>query len=183
MTFVYRSKLVEVKSGYFSDSLGVGIKEPSGLLHVVGGDFIHQSGIAFFDHKPLVSGVPIMLSGEAESVDLSNYVQFQNIENLSGVLNSRIESVNEANNNLITGLSGSLQSQINNLNISANGASIVSDYQSGVSYVGRALVGSSESDPVWAIKKIQLTNSGTVSGSVLKSANSPWTGRYFLNYQ
>jgi len=198
MDVVFRSKLIEVKSGYFANSVGIGTKSPSGSLHISSGDFILQSGTAYFDNKPVVGGVPILLSGEVQEPDLLEYAKIQDLEIVSGVLNSGIDlSISDVNNSIsglsgvlkqdmdasITGLSGVLQSQINNLNISANGASILSDYQSGISYVGRALVGSAESDSVWTIKKIQLTSSGTVSGSVLKSTNSPWTGRYFLNYE
>jgi len=201
------------KSGYFADSMGIGTKNPSGSLHISGGDLILQSGVAYFDNRPVVGGVPILLSGEVQGQDLSDYVTSEDLNLFSGALSSGLDfSISNINSsiaglsgvlkeetvnsitglsgvlgqeitNSITGLSGSLQSQINNLNISANGASILSDYQSGISYVGRALVGSAESDSVWTVKKIQLTSSGTVSGSVLKSTNSPWTGRYFLNYQ
>ena len=201
------------KSGYFADSIGIGASAPSGGLHISGGDLILQSGVAYFDNKPVVGGVPILLSGEVQEQDLSDYVTSEDLNLFSGALSSGLDfSISNINSliiglsgvlkeeavnsitglsgvlrqeitNSITGLSGSLQSQISNLNISANGASILSDYQSGISYVGRALVGSAESDNVWTVKKIQLTSSGTVSGSVLKSTNSPWTGRYFLNYQ
>lgn len=182
MAVIFRSKLIEGKSGYFADSIGIGIKNPSGALHIASGDLIHKSGTSYFDNRPFVSGIPIMLSGEAQQVDLSNYVQFENLNEVSGVLNSGISASLQNVNSELNQASGVLQGQINNLNISANGASILSDYQGGISYIGRALVGSLESDPVWNIKKIHLTNSGTVSGNVLKSSNSIWTNRYNLNY-
>ena len=78
MSFVFRSKLIESKSGYFSDSVAIGAKDASGYLHVVGGDLIHQSGYAYFDNKPLVSGIPVLLSGEAGS-------SFSSINDLSDV--------------------------------------------------------------------------------------------------
>jgi hypothetical protein len=213
MDVVFRSKKIEIRSGYFANSIGIGTKNPSGSLHISGGDLILQSGVAYFDSKPVVGGVPILLSGEVQEPDLSDYITNEGLDLFSGALSSGVDfSISNINSsitglsgvlrqeitnsitglsgvlkeetvNSITGLSGSLQSQINNLNISANGASILSDYQSGISYVGRALVGSAESESAWTIKKIQLTSSGTVSGSVLKSTNSPWTGRYFLNYE
>jgi len=72
MSAIFRSKLFESKSGYFSDSIGIGTKQPSGALHVSGGNFIHQSGVAFFDSRPLINGSPVMLSGDTIQIDVSD---------------------------------------------------------------------------------------------------------------
>lgn len=114
----FRTKSVYSKSGFFNESLSVGcdsLIDGFGLI-VSGVDFLVTGCDIYFDKTPFVGGVPIMLSGEAESPDLSNYVEFEDLQNLSGVLNSAIENVNAANNNSITELNASLQSQIDNLN-------------------------------------------------------------------
>jgi hypothetical protein len=195
----FKTRSIFCRTGFFEEGLVIGANESnqvSGLyisgrdftisegdININSGNFVLKSGIAYFDSKPIISGIPVLLSGEVEPPDLSDYIQIEQLSELSGSLNSKIYQETSLLSAGLLQSSGSLQNQINNLNISANGASIVSDYSNGVSYVGRALVGSSESDPVWTIKKIQLTASGTVSGSVLKSTNSPWSGRYSLNYQ
>lgn len=195
MAIKFRTKLLFSRTGVF-DSIGIGVQNPNLGLHVSGADLTLTSGSAYFDNRPTVSGIPVMVSGDVASietgnfytrdnpsgfitgVDLSNHVQFEYVNQISGNLNSKIELLDSNINNL----SGFFQSQINNLAVSVNGASIVSDYVSGISYVGRALVGSSQLDPVWTIKRITITSSGTISGSVRKSANSVWNNRYNLNY-
>ena len=207
MSAIFRSKLFESKSGYFSDSVGIGTKNPSAALHISSGNIILESGTAEFYSRPTVSGIPLMVSGDVQFPDLSIYETVQNFNSLSGSLSSDLNSATEliyqvsqtatdisgslrsdlnASNGLIyqasgslldvsgslradlnsanaaiyqvseniIDVSGSLQSKIDNLNILANGASIKSDYFSGTSYIGRALVGSLDSDSAWTITKI-----------------------------
>ena len=210
MSAIFRSKLFESKSGYFSDSIGIGVKSPSAALHISSGNIILESGTAEFYSRPTVSGIPLMVSGDLQFPDLSIYETVQNFNNLSGSLSSDLNSATEliyqvnqtvaiisgslrddlntsngliyqASGNLIS-VSGSLQGKIDNLNILANGASIKSDYFSGASYVGRALVGSLDLDPVWTVTKIQISNSGTLSNQPQKVIGAQWSNRYFLNY-
>ena len=55
------------------------------------------------------------------------------------------------------------------------------DITSSYIYVGEAAVGSSESNPVWLIKRIQLDGSGSPMDS--KLANGVWNNRSSLSYQ
>jgi hypothetical protein len=210
MSAIFRSKLFESKSGYFSDSIGVGIKNPSAAIHIASGNMILESGTAEFYSRPTVSGIPLMVSGDLQLPDLSIYETVQNFNNLSGSLSSDLNSATEliyqvsqaaidisgslrsdlnstntaiyqVSGNLIDA-SGSLQGKIDNLNILANGASIKSDYFSGASYIGRALVGSLDSDSAWTVTKIQISSSGTLSNQPQKATSSQWANRYFLNY-
>lgn len=235
MSAIFRSKLFESKSGYFSDSIGIGTKNPSAALHISSGNIILESGTAEFYSRPTVSGIPVMISGDVQFPDLSVYETVQNFNNLSGSLSSDLNSVTEliyqvnqaaadisgslrddlnstngliyqtsgilidasgslqndlnstnaaiyqVSGNLID-VSGSLQDKIDNLNILANGASIKSDYFSGASYIGRALVGSLDSDSTWTVTRIQISNSGTLSNQPQKATSAQWSNRYFLNY-
>lgn len=210
MSAIFRSKLFEGRSGYFSDSIGIGIKNPSAAIHIASGNMILESGTAEFYSRPTVSGVPVMISGDVQFPDLSIYETVQNFNILSGFLSSDLNSATEliyqvnqdvaeisgllrndlnASNGLIyqtsgniADISGSLQSKIDNLNILANGASIKSDYFSGASYIGRALVGSLDSDAAWTVTKIQISSSGTLSNQPQKAIGAQWSNRYFLNY-
>lgn len=71
MATKFKSKLIFGKTGVF-DSIGVGVQDPDGNLHISGRDLRLTSGSAHFDSRPLVNGSPVMLSGDAASIDLSN---------------------------------------------------------------------------------------------------------------
>ena len=70
MSVILRSKLFEGKSGYFSDSIAIGLREPSESLHISGGNLKIDDGGAIFSNRPVVSGVPVLLSGD---FDVSNF--------------------------------------------------------------------------------------------------------------
>lgn len=71
MAVKFKSKLVFGKTGVF-DSIGIGVQDPGGNLHVSGRDFRLTSGDAYFDSRPLVNGFPVMLSGDTVSIDVSD---------------------------------------------------------------------------------------------------------------
>ena len=62
MSAIFRSKLFESKSGYFSDSIGIGTKQPSEALHILSGNLNVENGFGYF-----ASGVEIgnVTSGSA----------------------------------------------------------------------------------------------------------------------
>ena len=211
MSAIFRSKLIESRSGYFSNSIGVGIKNPSGAIHIASGNLILESGTAEFYSRPNVSGIPVMISGDVQLPNLSIYETVENFNILSGFLYSDLSSATEliyqtnqmaigisgtlrsdinASNSLISqatgniaNVSGTLQAKIDILNaLSGNHTSIKSDYFSGASYVGRALVGSLDSDLAWTVTKIQISSSGTLSNQPKKALKAQWSNRYFLNY-
>ena len=61
------------KSGYFADSIGIGASAPSGGLHISGGDIRIEGGDAYFENRPFVSGVPIMVQGDLFDVDTTSF--------------------------------------------------------------------------------------------------------------
>mgnify|MGYP000961772111 CR=1 FL=1 len=61
------------KSGYFADSIGIGASAPSGGLHISGGDIRVEGGDAYFENRPFVSGVPIMVQGDLFDVDTTSF--------------------------------------------------------------------------------------------------------------
>jgi hypothetical protein len=71
MAIKFKSKLVFGKTGVF-DSIGVGVQDPGGNLHISGRDLRLTSGSAHFDSRPLVNGFPVMLSGDTVSIDVSD---------------------------------------------------------------------------------------------------------------
>jgi hypothetical protein len=54
-----------------------------------------------------------------------------------------------------------------------------SDYVYPYQYSGVSLLGSSENDPVWLIKRINFT---TFNSPVIQQATGSWTNRYSLTY-
>ena len=48
MSAIFRSKLFEGKSGYFSDSIGIGTKQPLEALHISSGNLNVESGFGYF---------------------------------------------------------------------------------------------------------------------------------------
>lgn len=48
MSAIFRSKLFESKSGYFSDSIGIGTKQPSDALHINSGNLNVENGSGYF---------------------------------------------------------------------------------------------------------------------------------------
>jgi hypothetical protein len=48
MSAIFRSKLFESKSGYFSDSIGIGTKQPSDALHINSGNLNVENGFGYF---------------------------------------------------------------------------------------------------------------------------------------
>ena len=48
MSAIFRSKLFESKSGYFSDSIGIGTKQPSEALHIYSGNLNVENGSGYF---------------------------------------------------------------------------------------------------------------------------------------
>ena len=48
MSAIFRSKLFESKSGYFSDSIGIGTKQPSEALHIYSGNLNVENGYGHF---------------------------------------------------------------------------------------------------------------------------------------
>jgi hypothetical protein len=71
MATKFKSKLFYGKTGFF-DSVGIGVSEPENGLHISGADFKLESGQAYFQYRPLVSGFPVMLSGDTISIDVSD---------------------------------------------------------------------------------------------------------------
>lgn len=61
------------KSGYFADSIGIGASAPSGGLHISGGDIRIEGGDAYFENRPFVSGVPVMVQGDLFDVDTTSF--------------------------------------------------------------------------------------------------------------
>ena len=61
------------KSGHFADSIGIGTSAPSGGLHISGGDIRIEGGDAYFENRPFVSGVPIMVQGDLFDVDTASF--------------------------------------------------------------------------------------------------------------
>ena len=61
------------KSGYFADSIGIGASAPSGGLHISGGYIRIEGGDAYFENRPFVSGVPIMVQGDLFDVDTTSF--------------------------------------------------------------------------------------------------------------
>ncbi len=83
MSAIFRSKLFESKSGYFADSISIGVKHPSESLHISGGNLRIDDGSAFFSNRPLVSGVPVMVSGDFNSNLENLYTDMYNMQNNS----------------------------------------------------------------------------------------------------
>ena len=48
MSVIFRSKLIESKSGYFSDSIGIGTKQPLEALHIYSGNLNVENGFGYF---------------------------------------------------------------------------------------------------------------------------------------
>lgn len=48
MSAIFRSKLFESKSGYFSDSIGIGTKQPLEALHIYSGNLNVENGFGYF---------------------------------------------------------------------------------------------------------------------------------------
>jgi hypothetical protein len=71
MATKFKSKLFYGKTGFF-DSVGIGVSEPENGLHISGADFKLESGQAYFQYRPLISGSPVMLYGDTISVDVSD---------------------------------------------------------------------------------------------------------------
>jgi hypothetical protein len=71
MATKFKSKLFYGKTGFF-DSVGIGVSEPENGLHISGADFKLESGQAYFQYRPVVSGFPVMLSGDTISIDVSD---------------------------------------------------------------------------------------------------------------
>jgi len=73
MSLIFRTKMLHGKSGYFADSIGIGASAPSGGLHISGGDIRVEGGDAYFENRPFVSGVPIMVQGDLFDVDTTSF--------------------------------------------------------------------------------------------------------------
>jgi hypothetical protein len=67
MSAIFRSKLFESKSGYFSDSIGIGTKQPSEALHISSGNLNVENGFGYFG-----SGIQIGESTPGSSVFFVN---------------------------------------------------------------------------------------------------------------
>ena len=67
MSAIFRSKLFESKSGYFSDSIGIGTKQPLEALHISSGNLNVERGFGYF-----ASGVQIGESTSGSSVFFVN---------------------------------------------------------------------------------------------------------------
>jgi hypothetical protein len=48
MSAIFRSKLFESKSGYFADSIGIGVKNPSESMHIKSGNLNVENGFGYF---------------------------------------------------------------------------------------------------------------------------------------
>lgn len=77
MATKFKSKLFFGKTGVF-DSLGIGVQDPGGNLHISGRDLRLTSGSAHFDSRPLVNGSPVMLSGDTINIDVSDLYPVSN---------------------------------------------------------------------------------------------------------
>jgi hypothetical protein len=64
MSTKFKSKLFYGKSGIF-ESIGLGVQDPNGNFHISGRNFILNSGDSYFDNRPIVSGSPVMVSGDS----------------------------------------------------------------------------------------------------------------------
>jgi hypothetical protein len=105
MSLIFRTKMLHGKSGHFADSIGIGTSAPSGGLHISGGDIRIEGGDAYFENRPFVSGVPIMVQGDLFDVDTTS---FYPRNNPSGYITGVDTSNFYTNNNLsgfITGIS------------------------------------------------------------------------------
>jgi hypothetical protein len=73
MSLIFRSKTLQGKSGYFADSVGIGVSAPSDSLHISGGNIRVEGGDAYFENRPFVSGVPVMVQGDLFDVDTTSF--------------------------------------------------------------------------------------------------------------
>lgn len=71
MSAIFRSKLFESRSGYFSDSIGIGVKQPSEALHINSGNLNVENGFGYFG-----SGIQI---GEFESGPTNFFVNYSGV--------------------------------------------------------------------------------------------------------
>jgi hypothetical protein len=77
MSTKFKSKLFYGKSGFF-DSIGIGTEDVQGGLHISGRDIRVEGGDAYFENRPLVSGIPVMVQGDASDVDTSSFYPISN---------------------------------------------------------------------------------------------------------
>lgn len=63
MATKFRSKLIQSKSGIFN-AVGVGVSQPDDGLMISGVNFWLDDGQSYFQYRPLVSGSPVMVSGD-----------------------------------------------------------------------------------------------------------------------
>jgi hypothetical protein len=71
----FRSKLLYGRSGFFNDTVGIGIENPVSGLHISGKNFRIDDGDAYFSNRPIVSGNSqvALLSDITGGLDLSSY--------------------------------------------------------------------------------------------------------------
>lgn len=100
MATKFKSKFVFGKTGVF-DSIGVGVQDPDGNLHISGRDLRLTSGSAHFDNRPLVNGSPVMLSGDTVSIDVSDLYP---ASNPSGFITGVSNLVHTTGNQTISGI-------------------------------------------------------------------------------
>jgi hypothetical protein len=92
----FRSKLFHGITGYFKDSIGIGIENPASGLHISGKDLRIDNGNAYFSNRPLVSGSNqvALISDITGEIDLSGYYQTSNPSGfITGITISEIEGV------------------------------------------------------------------------------------------
>lgn len=116
MSLIFRTKMLHGKSGYFADSVGIGTSAPSGGLHISGGDIRVEGGDTYFENRPFVSGVPIMVQGDLFDVDTTS---FYPKSNPSGFI-SGISQFNYTGGDLTGSLLYPIISKINGNTISAD---------------------------------------------------------------
>jgi hypothetical protein len=132
MSAIFRSKLFESKSGYFSDSIGIGTKAPSHSLDIQSGNLNVENGFGYFgsglEIRPSESGIVNLFVGQ-NKVGINNEAPVSTLDVSGQITCSGINMNNTKITNLqwptITGdavtlgfllqLSGHFQAQIDSL--------------------------------------------------------------------
>jgi hypothetical protein len=68
----FRTRLIHSISGFFKGSLVIGGQDEATGLIVSGTDFSVTGGDVYFENRPFVAGVPVLLSGEAGASSIND---------------------------------------------------------------------------------------------------------------
>jgi hypothetical protein len=132
MSAIFRSKLFESKSGYFSDSVGIGTKSPSCSLDIQSGNLNVENGFGYFGSGIEIgngqsgvvnffvgaSGVGINNENPAADLDVSGQIKCQGIDmNNTKIINLQWPTItgDAVTLGFLLQLSGHFQAQIDSL--------------------------------------------------------------------